>query len=103
LAVAGPLVVEGSSRGLGCGAYFNDWNPLPMSSDAPALQLDDVSWLLHVGTPRFLALNICAICGGITEVHTRALPYVTSHLLIGVPSFDFVISCLNPSRTFEKI
>ena len=68
LAVAVPPVVECSSRNLGGGADLADRHPLPMFSDAPASQLENVSWLLHVGTPRFLALNMCAICGGITEL-----------------------------------
>jgi hypothetical protein len=68
LTVTIPPVVEGSSRGLRGGAEFAYRNPLPMSSDAPASQLDNVSPILHVGTPRFLALNMCAICGGITEI-----------------------------------
>ena len=48
--VAAPPVVEGSSRYLGCGTDLIDWHPLPTSSDAPAPQLRNVSWSIHVGT-----------------------------------------------------
>jgi len=65
--VSVPPVVECSSGGLRGGADLADRRPLPMSSDAPASQLSDVTCLVHVGTPRFLALNMCAICGGIAE------------------------------------
>jgi hypothetical protein len=65
--VSVPPVVECSSRGLGGGADLADRDALPTFSDAPLSQLRDVSWLLHVGTPRFLALNMCAICGGIAD------------------------------------
>ena len=67
LLVAVPPVVEGSSRRLRGGAYLADGNPFPTFSDAPTSQLENVSCFLHVGTPRFLALNMCAICDGITD------------------------------------
>jgi len=67
LLVSVPPVVECSSWSLGGGADLSDRLPLPTLSDAPPSQLGDVSRVLHVGTPRFLALNMCAICGGIAE------------------------------------
>jgi NAD(P)-dependent dehydrogenase (short-subunit alcohol dehydrogenase family) len=63
----GKPVVERSSWDLGCGADLADRFPLPRFSDAPPSQLSNVSCLLHVGTPRLLALNIRAICGAIAE------------------------------------
>jgi len=56
---------------LGGGADLANRDPLPTSSDAPASQLSDIASLVHVGTPRFLALNMCATCGGIadTQIH----------------------------------
>ena len=48
--VASPPVVECSPWGLRGGADLADRLPLPTFSNAPASQLSNVSWLLHVRT-----------------------------------------------------
>jgi hypothetical protein len=34
-------------------------------------KLSDVTSIIHTGARRFLALNMCAICGGITDMIIR--------------------------------
>jgi uncharacterized membrane protein len=48
------------------------------------------AWGLYAGTPRFLALNMCAICGGITESYSCSTISVlerASYALTGIRGY----------------